>query len=82
MLFLLLLSDLRSILGQTFDNVECEMQPCPDLTRSPFNLLVTSLGQLVYIVPRAIPPLEACRQIVGGRVVGTANVKPHFSHYF
>uniref|UniRef100_A0A915DN45 F-box domain-containing protein n=1 Tax=Ditylenchus dipsaci TaxID=166011 RepID=A0A915DN45_9BILA len=63
-----LLPELKSNLSSIFGNVECEMEPCPDFQKGPYNLCVSSLGQLIYIVPNSISSVEACRQIVGGNL--------------
>ncbi|KAI1722530.1 hypothetical protein Ddc_06690 [Ditylenchus destructor] len=69
-----LLHEISSTLRKHFDNVECEMEPCPDLSTSPFDLgSITSLGQLVYIVPNSINSSEACKQIIGGKLLSTTD---------
>ncbi|KAI1712779.1 hypothetical protein DdX_09405 [Ditylenchus destructor] len=69
-----LLHEISSTLRKHFDNVECEMEPCPDLSASPFDLgSITSLGQLVYIVPNSINSSEACKQIIGGKLLSTTD---------
>lgn len=65
-----------SSLCEAYDNVECELETCPDIKVAPFSLQLSSMGCKISAVPSSVATADACKKvnISDAKLLTTAHV--------